>query len=130
MTIVDGAGPANDLAGLASVTFSGSGFGAHNGKVLHVKIEDPTTKPATIVQTGTATIQQGSFSFQWNGLFKQLVYYGFYYYIDDNGNDSCEAPPTDGVWMLSVLPMSTNTQAMVTPSGGGALAGDFCSKFQ
>jgi hypothetical protein len=85
-------------SGMYSFTVEGHGFDHHDGKQLYVVLlENGAAKVR-----GEVTVEAGAFSLGWHGVLQEGKTYAVSYYVDVNGNDACDAAPTDHVWHADV----------------------------
>ncbi len=108
------AGCGGDLSGSGSfdLTVSGTGFSADDGRTLSIAVV--RTDTGTIVASDSATIQNGTFTFQFSALLDPGIGYEIDYYADVNNDGRCEPPPTDQAWQRHVDPPTANVLLDVT----------------
>jgi hypothetical protein len=94
------------------LTFSGTGFGPHDGQTITVAVTD--IEDAVVVATDSTTISGGAFSFNFPGILGETHTFHVDYYADVNGSDSCEAPPTDHAWRVDIPAVSADVDLPVT----------------
>jgi hypothetical protein len=82
------------------LTFTGSGYGFHNGDEISVAvIELPS---GDTVDGDSMTVGSGTFSFTFVGLLEEGVEYQLDWYVDVSGDDAC-TNGTDHMWRHAVL---------------------------
>jgi hypothetical protein len=80
-----------------TLTLSGSGFDAHDGKTLHWGL----LEGGSLAFESSGMIAAGAFSFSEAVLNNGSTYY-LQFYVDANENMSCDAPPADPVWRVDL----------------------------
>jgi hypothetical protein len=85
------------------LVFSGTGFAPHEGQFLFVALVEVG---GGLVGSDLDDVVGGVFSFTFAGLLEEGKTYNLDYFADQNGNEECDAPPTDHVWR-DVIPAVT-----------------------
>lgn len=115
--------PVCDTFGEFALTFTGSDFAPHNGNMLYAAI---LATDDTVVARGTTTVEGGAFSLDWPALLVGGQSYKVRFYADVNGNNACDAPPTDHVWEATI---GTVTAAKTFDYPHDTNVTDVCSTF-
>ena len=89
-----------------NLTFTGNGYDVHNGQTFEVVLV--RTSDGVVVNSGSATVAAGAFSFTFNGALAASTAYRLDYYADVNASGACDAPPADHVWSTAIAAPTTN----------------------
>lgn len=92
------------------LTLVGQGFSAHDGMTIHAGIVPQGSQDGFTWQS-SAVVAGGSFMMDAPGALTKGTPYNLHYYVDINGNGSCDATPTDHVWRISLLPIQEHLTA-------------------
>lgn len=92
------------------LTLVGQGFSAHDGMTIHAGIVPQGSQDGFTWQS-SATVAGGSFMMDAPGALTKGTVYNLHYYVDINGNGSCDATPTDHVWRTSLPPIQEHLTA-------------------
>lgn len=96
--------------GQHTLTVSGMGFGAYEGRNLH----------AVLLQDGkqevnaTTTVFEGAFTVRWWNVLSAGRSYAVTYFVDVAGNGNCEPPPSDPVWRVTLPSIVGDTNVALT----------------
>ena len=89
-----------------NLAFTGIGYDVHNGQTFEVALV--RVSDGVVVNTGSATVVAGAFSFAFNGALALSTAYRLDYYADMNGSGACDAPPADHVWSTAIAATTVN----------------------
>lgn len=100
--------PSNPVAvnGPFDLTFTGT-VAPHAGQKLHVIVL--RTDDGSVAAHDEITVPgDGTFSFTWVDILAKGASYRIDFYADHNGDDSCNDPPNDHAWRISVGPVTAD----------------------
>ncbi len=89
-----------------NLTFSGTSFDLNNNQKLSIAVTR-ISNSNVIVKTDT-TITSGKVEFNWRGILLRGKAYRIQYFIDVNGNRTCDAPPEDNGWSVDIPAATSN----------------------
>jgi len=107
-----------------ALSFSGSGFGPHEGQTLSMALVRTDTE--AVVARDSATVTGGAFSFAWSGLLLDGVGYRLDYYADLNGNGQCDPPSNDHAWRVDLGTVTADVAEQVAHNTNFT---DVCASF-
>lgn len=88
------------------LTFTGT-IAPHAGQKMEVIVT--RTDDGSVAAYGETTVPgNGNFSFTWTDVLAKGATFDIDFYADHNGDGSCDNPPTDHSWRITVGPVTAN----------------------
>lgn len=95
---------------MVQFTLSGTGYNPHSGQTIYLRLKPDGG--GTLDAGNTVVLQNGIFEIT-TSIMSGVSYTGVYW-ADMNGNQTCDAAPTDHVWQISIAASSLDVQEGVT----------------
>jgi hypothetical protein len=89
---------------LYDLDFSGTGYEPHDGQLLSVSLRRDSD--GAEVGGSSVTVAGGTFNLTIGQAMEPDEAYALYWYVDFNGNGSCDPPPTDHGWSTTIPPVT------------------------
>lgn len=102
-------GSGGTMIEMVQLTLSGTGYGPHNGSTIYMRLKPDG---GGTLDAGNTVVTNGNFEII-TSIMSGVSYTGVYW-ADINGNQTCDAPPTDHVWEISIAASSLDVQEGVT----------------